>query len=703
MGQKLLNKKTGQRDLIDDDKISAALASGNYEAPSAIASHRPGLGDTYASPEQLAQEQGLSETIDPAKLALQEGHKIREKAHSGIVSAVKANIGGAASGLTMGAVSPFEEDQEFNKGAATVGEIGGALLPAFFGDEAGLANLLATDSLEAERAASTLSSKFLYSGEIGAEGGTAARSVERGLARAGGALDEAKNVASMPADLHSLDSAGLGAAEKAELASIEQGRVPMRAKLVEDLGLHRNALKNDEKLFLASAKIKEADLAKVGATLGPGELPIQEVAKLSAKAGDAIQAMVNNPKALARSPGRILDSLTAQENAMEQLAKREAPLRQLFAADTSGDRAAALDALPKALERNRALQEQAKALIADPSSARLSAIGAAKDALKTGSKKGLLEGVLGGSIMGHVAGMFTGMPIIGPLIGAKAGQLATDLVFGRLGKAAAVAGERGTAAVTEFLNLASKAKPTLGVLATRTLAKVAYAPRSKPVEDTSLPGLYRARTKEIKSQTMYAPDGSVQVRPDARALMASKLAPIRAVAPLAADRLETLAARRLAFLSSKIPRRPDIDGIPMGPDRWQPSELEMREFARYAAAVEDPHAVIERLANGTITPEDAEAMRAVYPDMMADIQARITQGLPTLRKTLPYNRRVALSIFSGVPVDPAMKPEILAVLQGSFESEEGSQGGTQMPQANPQFGSVQKSVPKPTPAQERAG
>ena len=139
----------------------------------------------------------------------------------------------------------------------------------------------------------------------------------------------------------------------------------------------------------------------------------------------------------------------------------------------------------------------------------------------------------------------------------------------------------------------------------------------------------------------------------------------------------------------------------MGPDKWQPSELQMRQFARYAAAVEDPAGVVERLASGTITPEDAEAMRTVYPETMQAIKARIIERLPELSQTLPYNRKLALSIFSGVPVDPAMRPEILGVLQGQFEEEPGTEGGTQAPPPAPQFGSISKE--KGTPAQERAG
>jgi hypothetical protein len=93
----------------------------------------------------------------------------------------------------------------------------------------------------------------------------------------------------------------------------------------------------------------------------------------------------------------------------------------------------------------------------------------------------------------------------------------------------------------------------------------------------------------------------------------------------------------------------------------------MRTFARYAAAAEDPDSIVDRLAAGSITPEDAEVMREVYPEKYAQITAHIAAHLPELRASLPYQRRLALSIFSGVPVDPAMHPEVLSVLQAQFD------------------------------------
>ena len=102
-----------------------------------------------------------------------------------------------------------------------------------------------------------------------------------------------------------------------------------------------------------------------------------------------------------------------------------------------------------------------------------------------------------------------------------------------------------------------------------------------------------------------------------------------------------------------------------------------------------------------MTPEDSEALRTVYPAMFAEIQDYLAERLPQLRQQLPYKNRLALSILTGVPVDPALDQRILSRLQANFAEEPGTQGGFEPPKAQPQFGSIKK--PDPTPAQERNG
>jgi hypothetical protein len=81
-------------------------------------------------------------------------------------------------------------------------------------------------------------------------------------------------------------------------------------------------------------------------------------------------------------------------------------------------------------------------------------------------------------------------------------------------------------------------------------------------------------------------------------------------------------------------------------------------------------------------------MREVYPEIFLDITRQLFAALPTLREQLPYHRRLAWSVFSGVPVDAAMDPQVLDVLQSVYKAEPGTAGGVRPPMPSPQFGSV---------------
>jgi hypothetical protein len=614
-------------------------------------------------------------------------------------------------------------------GAAAAGT---AFEGAALGAGAGVSELaLSDDPLTVERVASVLSSNMLFGAATGGVLGAGSKLVETGLLKAKSALEARKTAAAASAkvsdDLVGLDAKQLRAAREAELVAIEASRAPQRVQLAEDLATFRKELK-DQKLWLA--------------TKGAEEREIREAGRISLKADRELDRALNNPKALADNPKRALAALQQQEHALEQIAKNADIIRAkvsqqrsafddvaglksmgaeadaLAAAERAAisapgkTRMAALDGVAPALERNRALQARIGELAGDPVSARLKAIDDAKDALVTGAAapKSLPEQLLQGGVFSAATGLASPLGPLAPIVGAAAAKAATGGIFGKLAKAGDDVAARTQAAVTKFLDVGARGAKAAPVLATKTLAAVRYAPGDEKARKKGpsgqLPTLatsFRARSAEIRSQTAYGPDGRAVLRPEARTKMGEQLGAIRAVSPLLADRIETIAARRLEFLANELPRRPDLGVIPTGPDKWQPSDLAMRRFARMAAAVEDPAGIAERLVDGTVTSEDAKVMREVYPEQLADLQQRVITELPMLRKQLPYERRIALSILTGLPVDPAMNPRILKVLQGHFPAEDGSDGDVGPPTAKPQFGSVRSDAGSAiTPAQSRA-
>lgn len=384
---------------------------------------------------------------------------------------------------------------------------------------------------------------------------------------------------------------------------------------------------------------------------------------------------------------------------------------------TSSQRLQALQSVDGLLERNAALQarmaELTPARLGGPAvtSPKLQAIQAADDALA--NAPAATRGIAEDAAIGYAAAAATGVLPGGPIaaaaaIGARRGlRKLGDWVFGRMGKAADASRQRSAKVMSAILGGSERVARTGPPLASRVLSRVSFGGDDEPViRERPQPrregavGAFLARERELREQTSLGPDGKIRINPTARERIAERLKGVAAVDPLTADAMETAMVRRIEYAATKLPKRPDMGVMQLGPDRWVPNQMEVRAFARIVAALEDPGGVEERLTRGTVTPDEAEAYREVYPERFADFQRQLIEGLGSLKKRPPYATRLALSIFTGVPMDPALSPPILKVLQGVHLEEEGSEGGEQAPRAQPQFGSITRE--NPTKAQERS-
>lgn len=711
----------------------------------------------------LALARGLTGGLSDAALsALGEGDTVRNLRDYNQGVSTGGEILGSVGGMFVpGTVASGIANLGTKVGAkGTVGAVvkGGLVEGGLTSLGTGVSELaLSEEPLTLERATSVLSSNLLYGAAIGGGANLAGKVLEKGIVRAKGALDEfaaARSAAPDVADdLAGLDVKQLGERELVEKTRLVGDQQALRSTLPDRVSTYQREFQEANPWLVINEGEASKLLTKSKGTLrtqldtpaGIAESPRPTLQALRAQE-TALQRTLADVEGItaklaaadakvAKDVGEKIAALTddaAGATLSGSAAKRyrawadvkgtgavEIPrdkaaefIDAISSGKVAGDTKAAFDRLPAMLERNQALQAdilRATSPKGELASPLLDQIKIAKDAAAAGrGPKSLGEQMAGGAAYNVTSGIVSAIPVVGPFlapfVGAKAAGMVGEKVFGRLGKATSEAAARTSKAVGAFLDVTRKVTPVAPVLASKVLGAVRYAPeRSERSEGKpgTLAGSFKARSEEIRSQTAYAPDGSTVMRPQAREAMAAQLAPIRAVNPIMADRMETLAARRLEFLASKLPRRPDLGTLQTGPDRYQPSDLEMRTFARYAAGVEDPGGIEERLAAGQITPEDAQVMRGVYPERLAEITRQIVEQLPTLRGSLPYHRRLALSILTGVAVDAAMHPRVLAVLQSQFAAEPGTEGGTQAPRAQAQFGSV-KSTDKATPAQERA-
>lgn len=149
-------------------------------------------------------------------------------------------------------------------------------------------------------------------------------------------------------------------------------------------------------------------------------------------------------------------------------------------------------------------------------------------------------------------------------------------------------------------------------------------------------------------------------------------------APNVSAAFSAAVVRGAQFLADKAPV-----GMSPPPDVLTPqfekpiySDAEMRQWTRYAAAVNDPSTILESMARGRVSPEEVEVMREVYPQLYAATQTRIMSSVAGLKVQMLRPQRLQLSILFGVPADSNMTQSMLAALQQAAPpAQEAPRGG----------------------------
>lgn len=290
------------------------------------------------------------------------------------------------------------------------------------------------------------------------------------------------------------------------------------------------------------------------------------------------------------------------------------------------------------------------------------------------------------------------LPVVGPILSLYLKARAANAVFRRLGgkvpanaetviaKHSAQTRDRVEKAVDKMLDAgargARKARAASGPLAALG-TKLFDADRpergeSKPGKKADPYREYEARMHEIATAS----------QPGAVADAVRKRVPTGD--PALQAELVGAAERKMAFLSEKAPKKMALPTLLKGDHDWKPSKLQLEQFSRYIEAANDPAGVLEKLGDtGQITYEAAETLRQVYPALYKSAQVRLVQKAGELTETLPYARRVALSILFQVPVDGTMDSDFVSFLR---------QGSAANSAAPAQGSPVQAQPPTPTAA-----
>jgi hypothetical protein len=137
-------------------------------------------------------------------------------------------------------------------------------------------------------------------------------------------------------------------------------------------------------------------------------------------------------------------------------------------------------------------------------------------------------------------------------------------------------------------------------------------------------------------------------------------------------------ATAAGFLQSKLPQDPLQATSPFGDAKWEPSDQEVETFLRYAEAVDKPIQVIDHIGEGTVTPEEVEALRSVHPDLFARLQARVMDGILEKGSSVSYEAKLSLGQIFDIPTDYTLQPKFVAQMQDMFsDQDQGAQASQQ--------------------------
>ncbi len=283
-------------------------------------------------------------------------------------------------------------------------------------------------------------------------------------------------------------------------------------------------------------------------------------------------------------------------------------------------------------------------------------------------------------VIGPALSLFLKARVLGKAFGRFGGKVAETAETAIASKAASTQ-QRAYAAIDNILDGTSKA---LGRAAGRSGG--AAAALGHVLFDDAPAGERKAYTSEPKGGELLS---NFQARADELskaqapgAVRAAVRDRVRATDPAIVDAIVAAEERKLGFLFDKMPKA-DAPSVMTG-RQWMPSRFAIGTFAKYVEAANDPAAVLEQAASGQmVSLEAAETLRVVYPRLYQEAQKRLIEQATTGEKTIPFKRRVQLSILFDLPMDASMSPEYAFAMQEPYQAQAISQQAAQPPPGQP--------------------
>lgn len=149
-------------------------------------------------------------------------------------------------------------------------------------------------------------------------------------------------------------------------------------------------------------------------------------------------------------------------------------------------------------------------------------------------------------------------------------------------------------------------------------------------------------------------------------------------APMIQAQMTAQTMKIAEYLLDKLPIDPmqsfSVNGMETG---YVPSDSDLMQFNRYVRAVEDPMSVFDNIKRGSVTPEEVDVLKNIYPNLYNRLQTQLTNAImETGGKNLSYAQKVMIGTLLDVPADISLQPEFIAKFQATHQqASPQNQGG----------------------------
>lgn len=167
-------------------------------------------------------------------------------------------------------------------------------------------------------------------------------------------------------------------------------------------------------------------------------------------------------------------------------------------------------------------------------------------------------------------------------------------------------------------------------------------------------------------------------------------------APEISSALAAQYAKGVTFLASKAQQDPLVGySINASHSPWAPNDFMLGRWNQYVNAVENPLTVLKSAAQGSVTPEQVEALQTVHPQIYARLQSAVMDAIMEPSSTISYQNRVSIGTLLGIPADATLQPDFVQAMQDKYAKQSG--GATQQqnganPAAPPAVGNKSQSI-----------